>query len=85
MPHSDILTWISQLHNRVEHNELAGRGPIDFGYGRTTVPIERIVRIMLADLRALDGQTAPRREWAGAMTRRLDLLKAFRRLREQIG
>ena len=85
MSHSDILTWITELRDRVERNELAGRGPIDFGYGTTTVPPERIIRIMLADLRDLDGAPVRRRRWAAAMTRRLDLLKAFRRIREQIG
>jgi hypothetical protein len=84
MSHSDILTWITELRNRVKRNELAGHAPIDFGYG-TTVPAERIVRTMLDTLSHLDGRTARRRDWPAAMTRRLDLLRDFRRVREQIG
>jgi hypothetical protein len=84
MFHSDILTWITQLRNRVERNELAGHRPIDFGYG-TTVPAERAVRTMLDTLSDLDGRRTRRHEWPAVMTRRLDLLKEFRRVREQIG
>ena len=84
MSHSDILTWITELRDRVERNELAGRDPITFGYG-TTVPAERTVRTMLDTLSDLDGRTARRREWPAVMTRRLDLLRDFRRVREQIG
>ena len=84
MFHSDILTWITQLRNRVERNEFAGHSPIDFGYG-STVPAERAVRTMLDTLRDLDGRRARRHEWPAVMTRRLDLLKAFRQVRDQIG
>ena len=84
MFHSDILTWITQLRNRVERNELDGHSPIDFGYG-TTVPAERAVRTMLDNLSDLDGRRTRAREWPAVMTRRLDLLKEFRRVREQIG
>ena len=84
MCHSEILTWITELRNRVKRNELAGHDPINFGYG-TTVPAERTVRAMLDTLSDLDGRTARRREWPAVMTRRLDLLRDFRRVREQIG
>lgn len=81
---SDILAWIAELRNRVDRNELAGRDPITFGYG-TTVPAERAVRRMLDALRDLDGRTVRRHDWPAVMTRRLDLIKDFRRVREQIG
>lgn len=84
MSHSDMLTWITELRNRVKRNELAGYDPINFGYG-TTAPAERTVRAMLDTLSDLDGQTARKREWPAVMTRRLDLLRDFRRVREQIG
>jgi hypothetical protein len=84
MFHSDILTWITQLRNRVERNELAEHSPMDFGYG-TTVPAEQAVRTMLATLSDLDGRRTRRHEWPAVMTRRLDLLKEFRRVRELIG
>ena len=81
---SDILTWITQLRNRVERTEVDGHSPIDFGYG-TTVPAEQAVRTMLDNLSDPDGRRARAREWPVVMTRRLDLLKEFRRVREQIG
>jgi hypothetical protein len=84
MFHGDILTWIAQLRTRVGRNELGGHRPIDFGYG-TTVPAERAVRTMLDTLRDLDGRRTRTREWPAVMTRRLDLLKELRRVREQIG
>ena len=84
MSQSDILTWITELRNRVKRNELAGHDPINFGHG-TTVSAERTVRTMLDTLSDLDGRTAPRHEWPAVMTRRLDLLRTFRRVREQIG
>jgi hypothetical protein len=80
---SDILTWIAELRNRVERNEFAGRDPINVGYG-TPVPAERAVRGLLDALRDLDGQTVRKQDWPAVMTRRLDLLKGFRRVREQI-
>jgi hypothetical protein len=40
---------------------------------------------MLDTLSDLDGRRARTREWPAVMTRRLDLLKEFRRVREQIG
>jgi len=81
---SDILTWITELRNRVDRNEFAGRDPINLGYG-TAVPAERTVRGMLDALHDLDGRTVRRHDWPAVMTRRLDLLKDFRRVREQIG
>jgi hypothetical protein len=84
MGHSDILTWITELRNRVERNELAGRDPINLGFG-ATIPAERVIQGMLDTLSSLDSQTVRRHEWPTVMTRRLDLLRGFRRLREQIG
>jgi hypothetical protein len=81
---SDILAWITELRNRVDRNEFAGRDPINFGHG-TTVPADRAVRAMLDALRDLDGRTVPRHDWPAVMARRLDLLKDFRRVREQLG
>jgi len=84
MDHSDILTWITELRNRVERNEFAGRAPINLGYG-ATIPAERVIRGMLDTLSGLDSQTVRRHEWPAAMTRRLDLLRGFRQVRELIG
>jgi hypothetical protein len=84
MSPSDILTWIAELRERAKRNELAGHDPINFGYG-TTILAERTVRAMLDTLSDLDGRTVRRRDWPAVMARRLDLLRDFRRVREQIG
>jgi hypothetical protein len=84
MSQSNILTWITELRDRARRNELAGHAPITFGDG-TSIPAERTIRAMLERLSDLDGRAVQRREWPDVMARRLDLLRDFRRVRDQIG
>ncbi|MDP8924952.1 MAG: hypothetical protein M3O34_19060 [Chloroflexota bacterium] len=84
MTADDLAGWIAELRDRVARGELAGLGRIDM-HG-AMVPVELVVRIMLADLDDLDAEDVipEQRHDPYAARRRQALLRDFRRLREQI-
>jgi hypothetical protein len=85
-PDDELGRWIRDLRLRLARGDLAGLGSFDLGDGTDTLPAERTVRIMLADL---DDLNQPSGSWGGDALwreeRRRLLCRDFRRLRELIG
>ena len=85
-PDAELGRWIEELHERAGRGDLAGRGPLELGYGTGHLPGEVVVRILLLDWADLED---PAGSWGGDAAwrdeRRRALLDEFGRLRELIG
>ena len=86
-PDDALGRWIRDLRIRLARGDLVGLDPFDIGDGTGTLPAERTVRIMLADLDDLDDPEGSTRDGHGAdqETRRRAILNDFRRLRVLLG
>jgi hypothetical protein len=80
-----LAAWITDLHGRLERDELANATPFDLGDGTGGWPAALTVRIMLADLNHYAMLEPVQRLQPAVGARRLALLDDFRRLREVLG
>jgi hypothetical protein len=81
----DLIPWITTLRERVERNEFAGRGPVSFHRWAPGLPLEQLIRVMLADLDGWKGLPAHHREQRVNVVGRLRLVDDFKYLRELLG
>ena len=75
----DLMLWITTLRARLNRGDLAALPPVDIGYGR--LPVERTVRIMLAELEDFEEEAHTPVNAA----RRASLLDDFLLLRSLLG
>jgi hypothetical protein len=80
-----LAAWITDLHGRLERDELANAAPFDLGDGTGGWPAALTVRIMLADLDHYAMLEPVQRLQPAIGARRLALLNDFRRLRDVLG
>jgi hypothetical protein len=73
----EVIALADELHAHLERGELRGMGPIDLGHDGTWSNVERVARIMLADVtHRLEVGTAFERRVPGASW--VDLAKQLR-------
>ena len=81
----DFGRWLAQLRERVACGNLVDVGPVHIHDGSRNLPMELLVRTMIADLDHLNALPPDGPDRASVQRRQQMLLRDFRRLREQIG
>jgi len=79
----DLDAWIAVLRGRLARREFDGLGRWDAD--SDTLDVDRVVRIMLADLDHYSDLAAEQRQDPRIVARHGLLIQDFRRLRERIG